>query len=342
MIRSAHGTVLVVVALTLGVVALGVLALQTGRVALSVDHVLAALRGEPVEPFHRTIVWDLRLPRALIAATAGAVFALAGATLQAVSRNPLAEPGLIGVSGGAVFAVLFWLVVATPAGAPPAALPGVAILGGVLAGAASSLLSWRRRLDSTHALLLGVLVGGVLASANSILLILSNQSFGAIVTWLIGSTNGRTWIHWNSLWPIALALVPVAVLSARVANLLWLGDDLARGRGLAVREARAILFLVAGALASGAVATVGAIGFVGLVAPHIGRILVGDDCRRLFLLAPLVGAALLLGADLLVQAVVLEPPVRGLSAPAQLPVGVYLAVLGVGVFLALVARESRR
>jgi iron complex transport system permease protein len=342
MVRRPLAVALVLLMLLLGVAGLGLLHLRTGRLELSFAEVVAALGGAPAQPLHRQVVWELRLPRALVAATAGGMLALAGALLQAVTRNPLAEPGLTGVSAGAVLAAVFWLVVMAPRGDPGPGLPLAALAGGLAAGSASYLLGWRARLDRSRFILMGVLLGGVLASGTTLLLVLSNQSFANLLTWLIGSTNGRTWVHWRQLWPLAAVLIPLGVLSAPVANLLWLGDEVARGLGLRAEVGRLALLVLAVGLTAGAVATVGAVGFVGLIVPHLGRRIVGEDARRLFPVSVVMGSGLLLGADILTQVLVIEPPWRGLSAPAQLPVGIYLALVGVGSFLVLLRREGMR
>ena len=342
MIRRPRAVAAVLLALVCGVGLLALVHLRTGRLDLSFGEVVASLAGTPAQPLHRQIIWELRLPRLLVAAVAGAMLALAGALIQAATRNPLAEPGLTGVSAGAVLAAVVWVVAATPQRDPGPGLPIAALVGGSAAGTLGYLLGWRARLDASRFLLMGVLLGGVFAAGTTVLLVVSNQSFANVLAWLIGSTNGRTWVHWAYLWPMALILLPLGAMLASVANLLWLGDEVAQGLGLRAEVGRLALLTVAVGLTSGAVAAVGAVGFVGLIVPHLGRRLVGEDARRLFPVCVVGGAGLLLAADILVQVVVIEPPIRGLSAPAQLPVGVFLAVVGVGMFLALLRREGLR
>jgi iron complex transport system permease protein len=170
----------------------------------------------------------------------------------------------------------------------------------------------------------------VLSSVTSILLLFSGEQGSGILLWLIGSLNGRTWLHLNSLWPFALVALPLGLGSAALANVLNLGDELATSLGQRVELARVSLFAVAVLLTAGAVSIVGAIGFIGLIGPHICRRLVGDDARRLFPLSALMSAILLLLADFLVQVIT-----KGL-----LPVGAVTTLLGAPFFLYLILRRE--
>jgi len=331
----------VLIMLLTGVVLGGlfVLHIATGTVRLAPADVLAALRDQATDPVYRQIVWNLRLPRALVAVAAGAMLGLAGALLQALTRNPLAEPGLTGVSAGAVLLAVLWLT-NQQRWTNSLLLPAVALVGGMGAGLLVYGLSWNGRVEPLRLALIGVLVSAVLQSGTSLLLIRSPEALGGVLLWIIGSLNGRVWVHWNMIWPWAAVALPLGLACAGLANVLQLDDDIGRGLGLRIEWARALLLLVAALLTAGAVAVVGAIGFIGLIGPHIARRLIGDDARRVFLLSALLTAAILLGADVVAQGLTITPPFPTTTARAGLPVGAVTALLGAPFFLYL-ARKSR-
>jgi iron complex transport system permease protein len=312
----------------LGVLALAIVHLAIGTVLLSPVEVARTLAGHPTLPYSTVIVWDLRLPRTLIALVTGGMLALAGAILQAVMRNPLAEPDMTGATSGAVLFAVFWLV--GPGQSTDAAplLPLVALVGGLLASGVVYLLGGAGR----YLILTGLLTSAVLRSATSFLLLIHQEAIGVIVSWLIGSLNARVWAQWNTLWPWALVALPAGLACARWANLLQLGDASAIELGLRVSWVRALLILTAALLAASAVSVVGGITFLGLVAPHLARRIVGSDARRLFPFSALLGAAILLCADALSQVVLW---------PNTLPVGAVLALIGAPFFLYLLARRAR-
>ena len=307
-----------------------VLNVGLGSVTISPSRTVAALTGQG-DPVAGLIIVQLRLPGALIALVAGAMLGLAGALLQSVLRNPLVEPTLIGIGPGGVLFVVLWNVYG-PGGANGAALPLLAAVGGLLAGATVYLLSRAGGGNPLRVTLTGVLVGAMLTSASSLLLLLHPTQIGAVLLFTIGSLDGLTWLHWGTIWPWALVALPLGLASAGFANALQLGDEISAGLGLGVRRARVGLLAVAVALTAGAVSVVGAIGFLGLVAPHMARPFAGADCRRLFALSALFGMLLLLAANL---------PSRLITSPT-LPVGVTVAIVGAPVFTVLLLRSQAR
>lgn len=323
------------------VIALAALHIGLGTVRIAPGEVAAALLDRAADPVHRQIVWELRLPRTLIALVAGAMLGLAGALLQAITRNPLASPSLTGVSAGGVLAVVAWLSFAPAGLAAAGVLPLLALAGGLTTITLVYALSWQGGSDPTRLALSGILVGAICSAITLILLVLDAQRIGSVLRWIIGSVNGRVWVHWEILWPWALAALPLGLLSAGAANALGLGDATAAGLGQRPERARAALLFVAALLTAGAVAVVGAIGFIGLIGPHLARRLVGDDARRAFPLSAVVAAAILLAADVVAQALTLEFPFGDATRRAGLPVGALTALLGAPFFLYLMLREER-
>lgn len=313
--------------------------LAVGRLPLPPDDVWAALTGSPTSAFHRVLVVDLRLPRALVGLGAGALLALSGAVLQAVTRNPLAEPGLVGVTTGAALGVVASLAVAAGTGLSPA--PTVAaLLGGLAAGAATWLVAGRHRSDPGRLVLVGALVAALCTALTSLLLLGRRDSLGSVLRWLVGSLNARTWDDWAALWPWLLAGVPVALLSAGLVNLLQLDDPLVTSLGRPADRTRLLVLGLAVALAAAAVSATGAVAFVGLLAPHVARRLVGADARALLPVAAVLGAVLLSAADLVAYSTTVSLP-GAASQVTGLPVGAVTAVVGGPVLLALLRRSRR-
>ncbi|WP_170825754.1 FecCD family ABC transporter permease [Halomonas caseinilytica] len=301
------------------------LALALGSVALSPDALLAVLGGGG-EPLHRTLVLDLRLPRALAAFGTGALLALAGALMQVLLRNPLADPYVLGLSGGASVCALLAML----AGLGASLVAGAAF-GGALAsmlivfGLAHGTGSW----TPTRMLLTGVVMAAGWGALISFLLAVSPaERLPGMLYWLMGDLAyaGSPWLV---LAVAALALV-VMVPLGRTLNVLARGGMQAAALGVAVRPVEWTLYLVASLLTAVAVTTAGSIGFVGLMVPHMLRLRLGNDQRLILPASLLAGGTLLTLADTLA---------RTLIAPQQLPVGVITALLGVPSFLYLLYRS---
>ena len=316
--------------------------LCTGTVRLGPGDVLASLLGRQAEDLHRIVVWDLRLPRSLIAIVAGALLGTAGAVLQVIMRNNLAEPGITGVTAGGILVAVLWTVGIGGLPNPGPFMPFVVLLGCLGAGALVFALSWRGGVHPLRMVLTGVLVSAIFSSVTAFIMLRAQSGVGAILPWIIGSLNGRVWVHWDQLWPWAAAALPFALLAARPLNVLQLGDSVAAARGMRVNLTRSALFCLAALLTAAAVSVVGAVGFLGLVAPHIARWMTGEDARRLLPVAAVAGAGLLLGADIVSQGVTIRPP---FPAPVQrpgLPVGAVMAFIGAPFFLYILRRGAGR
>jgi iron complex transport system permease protein len=336
--------------LLLGIVILLLIVLHiaVGTLDFSPRQIVLALVNQAEELLHQQVVLGLRLPRALVAIVAGGMLGLAGAILQTITRNPLAEPGLMGVSSGAVLAIVLYIV--SDAGGDAWAgvdsgliLPLVGMVGGLVTGLLVYWLSYDRGSDPMRLVLVGVLVAGINGALISLVLLAAQESeIMRIVRWTIGSTSGRVWVHWQTIWPVALAAIPLGLLSAGLANTLQLGDSVATGLGVRVEAARVLLLAVAALLTAGAVSVVGGIGFIGLIGPHAARMVVGSDVRRLFPLSVVFTAILLIASDIAARTITIGwvGLLTGLEIPdtAGLPVGAVTAMLGAPFFLFLLLR----
>ncbi|WP_049580248.1 iron ABC transporter permease [Streptomyces sp. SBT349] len=332
--RRAHGYALALGGAALALVLTVVGALRVGDVPVGWGEILSSLLGSGGRLPEAVVSY--RLPRVLVAALAGACLAVAGVAVQAVVRNPLAEPGLIGVTAGSsAGAVLVILVLPS---APAAALPVAAGLGGVLALAVVLLLAaggqreGRAGLDPTRVVLVGLGTAATTMGLVHVMVVGAQMNISSALTWMAGSTYGR---DYDALgWLVVPGLAAIAlVLAARPVNLLALGDDVPRALGLDLGRSRLLVLGAGAVLASGTAAAVGAVGFVGLVAPHLARRLVGGSVARTVPMAALLGAVLVVAADALG---------RWLLAPTEIPVGMMTAVLGAPYLVWLLRRSPDR
>ena len=299
------------------------LSMGMGAVKLSPAKVLAG------DPLSLKILLNLRLPRTLVGALVGAHLAVAGAMLQAVTRNPLADPHITGVSAGAGLAAV--TIFLTMPKFPMALVPLVALAGGVAAGGLVYLAAWKGGINPGRLALSGVAVSAVLTAGTSALLLKYSLSANAAMVWLAGGLWGRNWDHLAALAPWAApALLATWVLGPRI-DVLSLGDDVAKGLGMYVERQRGLVMMLAVLLAASAVAVAGPVGFVGLVVPHVARLLAGGSFRGLMPVAALLGAALVVLSDALG---------RTLFAPFELPAGVITALVGAPYFLYLLRRAA--
>lgn len=299
-------------------------ALTVGSVPLPLGRVVHALGGGG-DALTRTLVLELRLPRAVTAFAVGGLLALAGALMQVLLRNPLADPYILGVSGGAAVGALLSLLFG---------LAGYWVSGSAFLGALISMLivfvlaHGRGGWTPTRLLLTGIVVAFGWGAAISLLLVLSdNASLRGMLFWLMGDLSYRSG-GWLALIVLIVGLV-VCLPFARHLNVLARGETLAEALGVAVRPFSIAIYIVASLFTAVAVTEAGAIGFVGLVIPHLLRLVSGSDHRTLLPGAVLAGGSLLMLADTLARTVI---------APEQLPVGVVTAAIGVPVFLYLLNR----
>ena len=303
-------------------------ALATGSVAIPTDRLLAVFAGDGT-PLDRSLVLELRLPRALAAFAVGGLLALAGALMQVLLRNPLADPYILGISGGAACAAL---------GAMLLGLGGAWISGSAFAGALLAMLlvfalgrgagDW----SPTRLLLTGVVIAAGWGALISFLLATSpDRRLPGMLFWLMGDLGAGTAAGPGLGWAVLIIGLIVGLLIAGQLNVLAHGDLAARSLGVELARLRGTVYLLASLMTASAVTLAGTIGFVGLVTPHMLRLVGLTDHRRLLPACVLLGGTLLLFAD---------TAARSLLAPRQLPTGVVTAMIGVPLFLYLLRRGN--
>lgn len=334
-VRRDKTTLLTVLSLAVLMVSL-VLAVRTGVSASwpEIGRSLGSRLGLPVVPLPRlldSLIWDLRLPRVLLAALVGAALAVCGAVLQSITRNSLADPYLLGVSSGASTGAV--IVVVLGFAGSQLGVTGGALVGALVAFGLLMLLLRRTGLDSMRIVLTGVVVGQLFSALTSLILLSSGDadSIRALTSWLLGSLASARWT----------SVVVCAVVLAVGLLVVWLcssaldgfafGADTASSLGIDVRTTRVVLLVTTSVLTAVAVAAVGAVGFVGLIVPHGVRFLVGPLHRRLLPLSAVVGAVFLVWTDALT---------RVIFSPLEVPVGVFTALLGVPLFLLVLRKRG--
>lgn len=279
----------------------------------------------------RFIIFDLRLGRMLAACAAGMLLAASGLLFQGILRNPLADPSVIGVTAGAgvgALSVLFFF-----SSLSAAWLPAGAIAGAFLTVAVVLFFSWKTQFHPAVLALMGIAVSAAGGAITQILIVRSNLNAASALTWLSGSTyaSGFTELQMFLVWPLFI-LIPAAFFLLGSLNILALGDNNAIGLGVPLTAVRWFSIILATFSAAMAVAAVGTIGFIGLVAPHLARLLVGEDYRKIFPVALLLGAALLVGADAVGRIAI---------APKEIPSGLVAAIIGAPFFLWLMSRTKK-
>ena len=307
------------------------LSLWSGPLSLSPSELLATLCGQAESATHSAIVLKIRLPRALLAALVGAALGASGGAFQAVLRNPLADPYILGVSGGAALGAVAALTLGYNS---PLLLPSAAFIG---ACTALLLVYWvaQAYTGSSHTLILsGVMVGSFASALLLFLLWMAPADpVKTAVFWLAGNLDSAdpSWLPWIAVW-IGIAFFLLWGQS-RTLDLFTQGEEVAADLGLNVGYARLLLFATAGALTAAAVAMAGLVGFVGLTVPHVVRLLWGGSHRHLLPASALLGATFLVAADAIS---------RSILAPAEIPVGVVTALVGAPFFLYLLRKRENR
>jgi len=311
--------------------------LGAGALAVPPGEVLRALTGTGAEPVASAVVVDIRLPRVLTGALVGAALAVAGAAMQGLFRNPLADPGLVGVSSGAALGAVVVIVAVGEAIGPARAwlLPLAAFAGALLATwVVSRLARFEGRTTTALLLLAGIAINAIAGAGLGLAAFVStDEQLRDLTFWTLGSLAG---VDPRAFWPAALLMAAVVValpLLARLLDACLLGEREAVHLGFDVERGKLAIVVMVALGTGAAVAVAGIIGFVGLVVPHLARLCVGTDHRWLMPASAMLGAALLLTADIGARLVVL---------PAELPIGILTSALGGPFFLALLLANRRR
>jgi iron complex transport system permease protein len=314
------------------VIAAGIGAVRVGPmqiIAILLDHA-GIETGIAYTRQQDAVVWAIRVPRVMLAVMVGAGLAISGAVLQGIFRNPLADPSIIGVSSGAAFGAVTAIVIGgTPFGLMTT--PIAAFAGGIVTTLVVWTLSRRNgRVDTVTLILVGIALNSMIGAGMGMLnYIADDEQLRAVVFWSMGSLGGATWRNNLAVLPLVALGILVLPRKAGGLNLLVLGEREARHLGVNVDRTRLLLILVVALTTGAAVAFAGIIGFVGLIVPHLIRLVAGPDHRVLLPASALAGAALLVLTDLIA---------RTIASPAELPIGVVTALLGAPFFLFLLLR----
>lgn len=314
------------------IIAMFFISLNTGSFKLTPSEVLHVLfmSGTPQQEL---ILYEFRLPRIFISMMVGAGLAVAGTVLQGITRNNLADPGIIGINAGAsLMAVLFVVLMPDNHVISTFVLPLAAFVGALLTAMLIYVLSYKKNEGITpiRILLNGIAVAAGI-SAFTIVLVLSitPEQYQFVATWMVGSVWGSTWKYVWALVPWIVILLPLIFRRANSLNVLNLSEQTAIGLGIQIEKERRYLMFLAVALAGASVSVSGSIGFVGLIAPHLARRLVGGNHKILLPVVAVVGALLVLTADTIG---------RSIFAPSEIPAGIVVAIIGAPYFLYLLRK----
>ncbi|MGY4691748.1 FecCD family ABC transporter permease [Salibacterium sp. K-3] len=329
--RKAFLTTVVLILLTFALI---IASIGLGDMRISPLNVIRTLLGNGGEQ-EELVIFSFRLPRIIVGVLVGMCLAAAGAILQGIVRNPLASPEIIGITGGAGVAVVTFLAVFSDENNSLLVsihwMPLAAFIGAAFTAFLVYSLSWKNGVSPIRLVLIGIGISS-LAQAITTLLMLVGPIYRASQAniWLTGTVYGATWNDVTILAPWTLVLLTGTLLAARKLNIQELGDELAKGMGSRVQKQRMGLLLISTALVGGAVAFAGGIGFVGLMAPHIARNLVGSAFGALIPVSSFIGALLVLAADL---------TGRTVFSPLEVPAGVFTALIGAPYFIYLLYKN---
>lgn len=329
-VKNAHPLakrrIIILITFSILLVVACIASLMIGPVAFSLNEVKSGL-FQNEDSLARRIVWELRFPRALVGMIVGICLAVSGAILQGVMKNPLADPGIIGVSSGAGLSATIIMIVFP---AYIMFLPLAAFLGALVTALLIYILSWKGGTSPVRIILVGVAINAVIGACMSALMLLYSDRVQAVLPWLAGGIAGVGWIQFEMIIYYALAALVLALFAIRHIRILRLGDEVAKLLGHNVERSRFFLIVLSTLLAGIAVSVAGLIGFVGLVVPHILRIMIGGDYRYLLPASALGGGLLVVLADTVA---------RTAFDPIELPVGILLAFLGGPFFLYMIQRR---
>ncbi len=315
----------------LGLVLVAMFSLRIGSIPISSADAFNALMNYSPDSYEQTVVRTIRLPRTIIGLGIGAALAVAGAAMQAATRNPLADPSILGVNSGAAFAIVTAMFFGLAAS--PLQTLWFAFAGGLAASALALIISSAGSGGASPAklALAGMIISTLLGSWTTALLLLNQQALNQVRFWLAGSLAGRDLEVFFAVLPfLAIGIVGMFLLS-RQLNVLTLGEDTARSLGMHTGRIRLLVVLLVVFLTGASVAVAGPVGFIGLAVPHIVRAVAGTDQRWILLFSMLVGPLILLVADIAGRVV---------ARPGELQVGIVTALIGAPILIALARRQT--
>ena len=329
LLRSLLQRLAIMVLFLVAIFIVAVISVAKGTINFESKEIFQAFFKASDNQLANQIIYNVRLPRILTGLLVGMNLAVAGALLQGILRNPLASPQIIGVNAGAGLAAISVMILLPGQIAliPPAAFGGALLATLLVYGLSRS----QGNASTVHIILAGVAVAALLNALTSGLMILNSDELSVTYSWLLGGLSGRGWAFFQLLLPYSIAGLIAALLLSPKLNLFSLGDEVSQSLGVSVETYRIILIIVAAILAGCAVSVAGTIGFIGLIAPHMGRLLVGEDYRFLTPLSAMIGGVLLLLADLVA---------RTIFQPVELPVGIITAILGTPFFIFLLYQRK--
>ena len=323
-VRARPGPIIIVGLAAILLLAVGFASLMYGAVRLAPSEVWSGLASHS-NVFARTVVWEIRYPRVLDAMLVGAALAVSGSLLQGVTRNPLADPTLFGISAAAALASTTVLVIDRNTAPWLVALCSAG--GGLLGATLLFIIAWRGAISPVRLALAGVALSAFFGALIVGMLASSNTFLQTSLSFLAGGLYAADWNDFHSALPYVIPALVIALLLSGRLNVLALGDDVAGGLGVLTDRTRFFALAVAGVLAAAAVSVAGLVSFVGLVCPHLARHTVGSDHRYLIPVAALYGALLVAAADLAARMVI---------APSEIPMGIITAAVGAPFLLYLV------
>lgn len=296
-----------------------------GTMNIEVSRIIEVIIHPDASP-ESMVIWNIRLPRMILAALVGINLALSGAVLQGVMGNPLADPSIIGISAGAG---LFGIIILILFPQYQAFVPIAAFIGAMGAAVLIYVLAWKDGISPLRIILAGVAVATFLGAGISAVLVFYSDRVHGALTFMNGSLSARSWPEVVTILPYTVIAVTLVMFMSEKLNILVLGDDTARGLGLNVESTRMGMTALAALLAASAVSVVGLLGFVGLIIPHTVRLMIGNNYRLLFPFSAILGASIVMASDTLA---------RTAFSPTEIPVGVVMAVIGAPFFLYLLRR----
>ncbi|EZH67402.1 iron ABC transporter permease [Bacillaceae bacterium JMAK1] len=309
------------------------ISLQSGTFQMTPAEAFKTIIGQGSDQ-QELVLFEFRLPRMVLAILIGAGLAVSGAILQSISRNDLADPGILGINAGAGFAVVLFIYLFQGSyqnlGGSVYILPMFAFLGALTAAALIYSLAYKKGITPVRLVLVGI---GINAGFSALLIIMqlrmSPNDFMQATVWLSGNIWGANWSSVLAILPWIAILIPLVIRQANTLNVMRIGDESAVGVGISLERSRLLLLFLAVALAGASVAAGGAIAFLGLVAPHIARRIVGPRHQLMIPTAALIGSLILLFADYIA---------RNMLAPSEIPVGIVVAIIGAPYFLYLLIK----